>query len=55
MNLNKKINQDKIETTHVVTGAPVSACVILFNNGDNLEDQRALALAFLKDRDTLIE
>ena len=28
--------QDNIETTHIATGAPVGACVVLLTNGDIL-------------------
>jgi len=33
--------QDYIETTLLATGAPVSACVVLFNNGENLANQKS--------------
>jgi len=35
------ILQDNIETTLLATGAPVSACVVLLNNGENLANQKS--------------
>jgi len=33
--------QDNIEITLLATGAPVSACVVLLNNGENLANQKS--------------
>ena len=33
--------QDDIETTHLATGAPVSACVVLLTNGDIFLNQKS--------------
>ena len=33
--------QDNIETTLLAAGAPVSACVVLLNNGENLTNQKS--------------
>ena len=33
--------QDNIETTLLATGAPVSPCVVLLDNGENLVNQKS--------------
>ena len=33
--------QDNIEITLLATGAPVSACIVSLNNGENLANQKS--------------
>ena len=37
--------QDNIETTHLATGAPVSACVALLTNGDTENTENCIVFA----------